>query len=230
MRQRLQSISTKLGAKQKDEANRFATALVYFAFIFAIILSVGTILFSNTILGYLDTPAEIYQDSHDYLIGISFDYLGLILLNLYMAIRQSAGDSKSGVKLNAIASILNVFLDPLFIFVFDLGVKGAAIATIISQFVSALWVLYFLSGGDTIIKLKRESMHLKLCLVKEIITLGMSGFVMAITNSLVQIVCNATLQQYGGDIYISVMTVLNSIREVITMPVSGITNGFPTGL
>ncbi len=126
-------ISTKLGAKQKDEANRFATALVYFAFIFAIILSVGTILFSNTILGYLDTPAEIYQDSHDYLIGISFDYLGLILLNLYMAIRQSAGDSKSGVKLNAIASILNVFLDPLFIFMFHMGIMGAAVATVLSK-------------------------------------------------------------------------------------------------
>lgn len=112
---------------------------------------------------------------------------------------NAQGFGKTGMYTVLIGAILNLVLDPLFIFVFDLGVKGAAIATIISQFVSALWVLYFLSGGDTIIKLKRESMHLKLCLVKEIITLGMSDFVMALTNQpLYQIVCNATLQQYGG--------------------------------
>ena len=126
-------ISTKLGAKQNEEANRFATALIYFAFLFALLLSAATMVFSSAILDYLDTPAEIYQDAHNYLIGISFDYFGLILLNLYMAIRQSAGDSKSGVTLNAMASILNVVLDPLFIFVFHMGIMGAAIATVVSK-------------------------------------------------------------------------------------------------
>lgn len=126
-------ISTKIGAKQEQEACRYATALLYFGIVFAIILTVGTILLLRPILHWLDTPSEIYTDSYWYLFGISFDYIGLLLLNLYMAIRQSSGDSRSGVRLNMIASLMNVILDPLFIFVFHMGVFGAAIATVVSK-------------------------------------------------------------------------------------------------
>lgn len=128
-------ISTKLGAGKKDEASRYATALIYFAIFFGILLTCATILFIKPILNLLDTPADIYQESYQYLLGISFDYIGLMLLNLYMAIRQSAGDSKSGVKLNMCASIANVFLDPIFIFVFHMNVFGAALATVVSKLI-----------------------------------------------------------------------------------------------
>lgn len=128
-------ISTKLGARDKQGANQFATALIYFAVLFACILTIGTILLAPVILTWLNTPDSIYQDSYHYLMGISFDYFGLLLLNLYMAIRQSSGDSKSGVKLNTAASFCNVILDPLFIFVFHMGVFGAALATVISKLI-----------------------------------------------------------------------------------------------
>ena len=128
-------ISTKLGARDHSGANQFATALIYFALFFAVILTIGTLLSAPFILSWLNTPESIYQDSYWYLVGISFDYFGLLLLNLYMAIRQSSGDSKSGVKLNAAASLCNVILDPIFIFVFHMGVFGAALATVVSKLI-----------------------------------------------------------------------------------------------
>lgn len=128
-------LSTRLGANQKGDACRFATALLYFAIGFAIVLSIGTLLLLHPILSWLDTPKEIYDTSYQYLLGISFDYIGLLMLNLYMAMRQSAGDSRSGVKLNMCASLLNAILDPIFIFVFHFGILGAAIATVVSKLV-----------------------------------------------------------------------------------------------
>lgn len=128
-------LSTRLGANQKGDACRFATALLYFAIGFAIVLSIGTLLLLHPILSWLDTPKEIYDASYQYLLGISFDYIGLLMLNLYMAMRQSAGDSRSGVKLNMCASLLNAILDPIFIFVFHFGILGAAIATVVSKLV-----------------------------------------------------------------------------------------------
>lgn len=121
--------------------------------------------------------------------------------------------------------MVNIVLDPIFIFALDLGVKGAALATILSQACSAAWVLKFLTGKKVILRLRLSAFHLQAARVKRILGLGLSGFVMALTNSLVQILCNASLQHYGGDLYVGVMTVVNSIREVISMPVTGITHG-----
>ena len=101
-----------------------------------------------------------------------------------------------------LGAVANIVLDPLFIFVFGMGVRGAALATIISQFLSAFWVLKFLTGKKTILKLKLPAMRLNGELVRSITALGLSGFTMSITNSLVQILCNATLQSYGGDLYV----------------------------
>ena len=123
-----------------------------------------------------------------------------------------------------LGAIVNIILDPIFIFGLDLGVKGAAFATVISQFISALWTLRFLTGKKTILKIKKQYLSLKVKYVTKIISLGMAGFMMAITNSIVTIVCNATLQQYGGDLYIAIMTIINSIREVASLPGQGMAN------
>jgi len=124
-----------------------------------------------------------------------------------------------------LGAVINLMLDPLFIFVFDMGVQGAALATVISQGCSAAWVLRFLTGEKAILRLRRSAMKLKAERVKRILALGSSGFVMAMTNSLVQILCNATLQQVGGDLYVGIMTVINSVRELISMPILGVTHG-----
>lgn len=106
-----------------------------------------------------------------------------------------------------------------------MGVEGAAIATIIAQFLSALWVLFFLTGEKPDLRLKICWRKPEFTVVKEIVSLGLSNFFMLFTNSLVQVVCNRQLQLYGGDLYVGVMTVLISVRDVATMVVNGITSG-----
>ena len=138
---------------------------------------------------------------------------------------NAQGFGMTGMLTVSIGAILNLILDPLFIFVLGMGIRGAALATVLSQFVSAIWVLSFLTGKKAIITLKFQYLKPEFGLIKEIIGLGLSGFVMSITNGIVQIIGNATLQNYGGDLYVGVMTVINSVREIITMPVTGLTNG-----
>ena len=155
-----------------------------------------------------------------YLLGSTFVMFSLGMNNFINA----QGFAKKGMLTVLIGAVLNILLDPIFIFVLKMGVQGAALATVISQFVSALWVLRFLTGNEAVIRLKKDSLKVHFPLLKEIVALGTSGFVMSFTNSAVQIVCNATLQNFGGDIYVGVMTVINSIREVVSMPVNGISS------
>lgn len=156
-----------------------------------------------------------------YLIGTVFVMIALGM-NPFV---NSQGFGQVGMLTVLIGAVLNIVLDPIFIFVLDMGVAGAAVATVLSQMVSAVWVLKFLTGPKTSLRLRRSGMKLQVGRIKKIVSLGLSGFVMAFTNGLVQIACNATLQTYGGDIYVGIMTVLNSVREIFHMPVSGLTNG-----
>lgn len=156
-----------------------------------------------------------------YLAGTVFVMTSLGL-NSYI---NAQGFARIGMMTTLIGAVLNIILDPLFIFVWGMGIQGAAIATVLSQFASALWTFRFLTGKKTILRLRLPSMRLRSSIVRDITALGMSGFMMSITNSLVQVVCNSTLSVYGGDLYVGVMTILNSIREIVVMPVNGISNG-----
>ncbi len=137
---------------------------------------------------------------------------------------NSQGFGKTGMLTVLLGAGVNIILDPFFIFVLRMGVRGAAVATVISQGLSALWIFCFLTGKRTILKLRLSCMRLEKQRVKQIVALGFSGFTMGFTNSLVQIACNATLQQFGGDLFVGIMTVVNSVREIVTMPVQGITH------
>lgn len=165
----------------------------------------------------------IYADQYlqIYLLGTVFSMLATGMNGFINA----QGYPRVGMMTTVIGAVLNLILDPVFIFVLHLGVRGAAAATVISQMVSAVWVLRFLTGDKTLVKLRRSSMKLCGSLVRRIIALGMSGFIVQATNALVQIVCNATLQSFGGDLYVGIMTVLNSVREVLSLPVGGISTG-----
>ena len=138
---------------------------------------------------------------------------------------NAQGFGRVGMMTVLLGAAVNIALDPVLIFVFHMGVQGAALATVFSQFLSAAWVLAFLTGKKAILRLKRENLRLDGERTKKIVSLGLSGFFVNMTNSLVQVVCNATLQSYGGDTYVGVMTIINSIREVFIMPVQGLTNG-----
>lgn len=165
----------------------------------------------------------VYADAYlkCYMWGIPFVMI-TVGMNGFI---NAQGFPKRGMLTTVIGAIMNLILDPIFIFGLHMGVQGAAIATVISQLISALWVTCFLVGKKTTLKIRRCNMKLDFKIVREIVTLGMAGFIMQGTNALVQIVCNKTLHFYGGDVYVGVMTIINSVREVSSLPVSGITSG-----
>ena len=158
---------------------------------------------------------------------ITIYLLGSVFVMVSLGMNQfinAQGFGRKGMMTVLIGAVTNIVLDPLFIFVFDMGVQGAALATIISQFLSALWAFSFLRGKKALIRLEWPCLKLRLQLVWQILSLGFSSFVMAITNSIVQVACNSTLQAFGGDLYVGVMTIINSVREVVSTPINGVTN------
>lgn len=138
---------------------------------------------------------------------------------------NASGYPRIGMMTVILGAALNLVLDPVFIYLFHMNVAGAALATVISQFASALWALYFFTNEDAVYRIDPARMIPKLSILKEIIPLGTAGFVMQGTNAAVQIVCNIMLRQYGGDLYVGVMTVINSVREILSLPVQSISNG-----
>ncbi len=169
---------------------------------------------SEATLPYAESYVTIY------LLGSVFVMVGLGM-NSFI---NSQGFGKVGMFTVLLGAVANILLDPLFIFVFHMGVQGAAWATVISQGLSAVWIIRFLTGEKTILKLQRNAFRLQIERVRAIIGLGLSGFTMSVTNSLVQMMYNASLSRYGGDLYVGVMTVVNSVREIISLPVQGLTN------
>ncbi|MBR6537354.1 MAG: MATE family efflux transporter [Lachnospiraceae bacterium] len=156
-----------------------------------------------------------------YLLGTVFSMLSTGL-NGYI---NAQGFPKIGMCSIVIGAVVNIILDPIFIFVFDMGVAGAAFATVLSQACSAVWILRFLFGKKTAIPLRMQNIRIDKRITKEIFKLGMANFIMQGTNCAVQVACNSTLQSYGGDTYVGIMTVTNSIREIVMLPVFGIVNG-----
>ncbi len=156
-----------------------------------------------------------------YLLGTLFSMLATGLNSFISA----QGFPKIGMLTTILGAVCNIALDPLFIFTLDMGVAGAAWATILSQILSALWVLRFLTGRKALIGLRRDCIRLSWKRTQSILVLGIPGFVVQATNSLVSIVCNNQLQSYGGDLYVGIMTVLSSVREMTSLPVTGISHG-----
>lgn len=155
-----------------------------------------------------------------YLIGTPFAMISTGM-NRFINIQ---GYAKIGMFTILIGAVINIILDPIFIFIFDMGIKGAGIATVISQFISAMWVIIFLKNKENPIYLDIKKLKLDIKITKDIVKLGMSGFIVSITNGVVQVAGNITLQNYGGDIYIGIMTILSSIRDILSLPVQGLTN------
>lgn len=143
-------------------------------------------------------------------------------LNGYIS---AQGFPKIGMLSTVIGAVINIVLDPVFIFGFNMGVSGAALATIISQACSAVWVLKFLTGKNAVVSLKLKDVRIEKEITLDIFKLGTANFIMQGTNCLVQIVCNSTLQSYGGDLYVGIMTVANSVREIFMLPISGLISG-----
>ena len=213
------------GRGDQEEAERVMGNAFTLLLIFGGAVTALFLIFKRPIL-YLFGASDAtypYADAYMtvYLLGTVFVMIGLGM-NPFI---NAQGFGRVGMMTVGLGAVVNIVLDPIFIFWLDLGVQGAAWATVIAQGCSAVWVLVFLTGRKAALRLRPRYMVLKPARVRKIVSLGLSGFFMNLTNSLVQVVCNATLQFYGGDLYVGIMTIINSVREVFFMPVHGLTNG-----
>lgn len=213
------------GAKEEEKAEKILGN------VFVLLIGCALVLF--VVCSVACKPVLYLFGASDASYGYASQYLRIYLCGTIFSMTATGlngfinaqGFPKFGMMTTLLGAVMNLILDPIFIFSFKMGVAGAALATIISQAVSAMWVLKFLTGKKALLRLKKKNMKIDGPLTKEIVGLGASGFIVQGTNFLVQISCNTTLQTYGGDLYVGVMTVLNSIREVLSLPVGGLSQG-----
>ncbi len=168
-----------------------------------------------------DTLPYAMQYLNLYVLGTVFVMTSLGLNGFITA----QGRSSVAMKTVVIGAVLNTVLDPLFIFVLKMGVRGAAVATILSQAVSAAWVLRFLTGKQTVLRLKRAYFRIDRPVLASAVGLGASPFVMQSTESLLTIAFNVSLQKYGGDAAVGAMTILTSVAQMVQLPLTGLAQG-----
>ena len=214
-----------MGKKDHDTAEKIVgncfTLLTGLAVILTILfyISAPTLLklfgASSATMSYATAYARIY------ILG-SFFVLIVLGMNPFIT---TQGFAKISMMTTVIGAVINIILDPVFIFVLGMGVKGAALATVLSQAVGAIWILCFLTGKKTILRLKKENMRLEVRVFGPCLALGISTFVMLSTESLLSISFTNSLSRYGGDVAVGAMTIITSINQLVAMPVQGICQG-----
>ncbi len=213
------------GEGKKSYAEKIMGNSFCLLLIFGVVLTVLLQIFSKPILYAFGASDATYPYAEEY---VRIYLLGTVFVMISLGMNHfinAQGFAGTGMLTVAIGAVVNIILDPIFIFALDMGIAGAALATVIAQAVSAAWALGFLLGKRAILDLKARNMLLQAALVGRILSLGVTGFVMSITNALVQTACNSQLQRFGGDTYVGAMTIINSVRELTFMAAHGLTAG-----
>jgi len=213
------------GKGEEEEAEKIMGSAFVLLMVSSVILFVVCYLFRRPVIFLFGASEASYVYANEYLKISLFGTAFSMLVTGMNGFINAQGFPKFGMITTVLGAVINIILDPVFIFAFDMGVAGAALATVLSQVIAALWVLKFLTGKRAILRLKKECLWLEIKRVKSIVGLGVPSFVMQASNCLVQVVCNNSLQIYGGDLYVGIMTILNSVRELVMLPVMGISNG-----
>ena len=190
----------------------------------AILTSVLLIWDRDLLLAFGASP-----DTIEFAVGYMDIYAtGTIFVQLTLGMNAfitAQGFSKTSMYTVLIGAVSNIILDPVFIFGFDMGVQGAALATVISQCISCVWVLFFLRSEKTILKLKKENMHLEAKVILPCLALGLAAFIMQSSESVISVSFNTSLLKYGGDIAVGAMTILSSINMFAMLPLQGLGQG-----
>ena len=214
-----------MGKGDKETAEKIVGNCFAVLMILAVILTAGFWFAAPTLLRFFGgsdaTLPYALTYSRIYIAGTVF-VLIVMGMNVFIT---TQGFAKFSMLTTVIGAVINIVLDPIFIFALDMGVAGAALATVISQTVSALWILRFLTGKRTILKLKKENLPLRRPVILPCLGLGISSFVMLSTESILSISFTSSLQRFGGDLAVGAMTVLTSINQLVTMPLMGICQG-----
>ena len=215
----------KMGAKDNDEAEKIMSNSFSMLIIIGAILTVVFLVFKEPILYAFGASDKTINYAIDYL---TLYLIGTVFVQIALGMNpfvNTQGFAKTGMLTVMIGAVINIVLDPIFIFIFNMGVKGAALATVCGQLVSALWVLKFLFGKTSVLKIRKKYLVPKLNVILPVIALGVSPFIMQGTESLVIIIMNNQLSIYGGDLAIGAMTVISSLNIIFMMPIFGINQG-----
>ena len=214
-----------LGQKDIKKAEKIVANCFSLLLIFAVILTVVFYIFAPNLLTLFGASEVTLPYSVKY---ARIYILGSVFVLIVMGMNPfitTQGFAKISMLTTVIGAIINIVLDPIFIFLFDMGVAGAAWATVISQIVSALWILRFLTGNKGTLRLKKENMKLDPAIYKPCLGLGISTFVMLSTESLLSISFTSSLARFGGDLAVGAMTIINSVCQLATMPLQGFCQG-----
>lgn len=217
--------SIMLGKDDKETAEKIlgnsATALI----LLSLALTVVVLVFGESMLMAFGASGNTIGYAKDYLYIYA---LGTIFVQIALGLNAfitAQGFAKTSMMTVLVGAILNIILDPIFIFGLKMGVKGAAVATVISQGVSALWVVRFLTGPKTLIKIKKDYLRIELKILLPCLGLGLAPFVMQATESILFISFNTSLLKYGGDLAVGAMTILSSVMQFAMLPLVGLTQG-----
>ncbi|MBS6007518.1 MAG: MATE family efflux transporter [Clostridium baratii] len=215
----------KMGAKDNDEAEKIMSNSFSMLIIIGAILTVVFLVFKEPILYAFGASDKTINYAIDYL---TLYLIGTVFVQIALGMNpfvNTQGFAKTGMLTVMIGAVINIVLDPIFIFIFNMGVKGAALATVCGQLVSALWVLKFLFGKTSVLKIRKKYLVPKVNVILPVIALGVSPFIMQGTESLVIIIMNNQLSIYGGDLAIGAMTIMSSIMQIVMLPLMGLSQG-----
>jgi putative MATE family efflux protein len=219
------TISIRLGQNKKEEAEKILGNAFVLAIIFSIFVTIVGLLSVDKLLPLFGASENTFGYAKDYIVIILIGTIfNITAFSMNHCIRAE-GNPKRAASTMLVGAILNTILDPIFIFKFNMGVKGAALATIISQAASAAWVLSYFLTGKSSLKLRVSNFKLIPDIVKSIFSIGISPFSMQIAASIVSITANKSLMTYGGDLAIGAMTVINSVSTLFLMPIFGLNQG-----
>lgn len=207
-------------------ANVMNTSFTMVCVCAVVLMAVGFI-FARPLLVLFGASTDALVYAYPYLMIYLIGTLPSMIATGMNPFINAQGYSAIGMTSVAVGAVANLLLDPLFIFVLGFGVQGAAIATVISQALSAVFVFVFLTRKSELKVrfLKKKEFSECIGYAKNIVSLGTAGFIMQLTNSLVSICCNNILSDVGGDIYISVMTIVSSVRQLVETPIYAMNEG-----
>lgn len=217
--------SIALGKNDKDHAEKIMTNSLLLLIVIAVILTVVFYIFAPTLLTMFGASEATLPYAVDYARIYILGTVFVLIVTGMNPFVTTQGFAKIAMLTTIIGAVINIILDPIFIFAFDMGVKGAALATVLSQAVGAIWILRFLSSDKSILRLRKENMKLDPKIFGPTLALGISPFIMVSTESLLSISFTTSLAKYGGDIAVGAMTIITSINMLVTMPLQGFTQG-----
>ena len=218
-------LSRSLGAKEQERADRAANTGIFLALASFVVFAIVGALFSRTFFLLQTDVPEIVDYGTDYARVCLCCSSGLFCQFTFERLLQSTGRTHLSMCTQILGAVTNIVLDPILIFVLDMGVRGAAIATVLSQAVGAFWILRFLTGSKTILRLRKEHLRPEGRVILPVMGLGISTFVMLSTESLLSISFSSSLARYGGDVAVGAMTVITSVSQLCTLPIQGICQG-----